>query len=244
MRIRPIAVCAVLASLISAASAESSWFCRKCSENQTAANRSRNVEAAPPPHAEAAAPLAISSSGLESEIQARINEWAAKGITPGVATAAAAGDGTQTVTVKVGGQTLEITITVKGSGDAGGPAISGDLAKDLQAAYARDAVLLGDKAKFKDNLVKVFTSLATTLKSNAQIRLGNDPITNKKGLDRVIAAELLNFAGGGNLPLTQAVIRKHLSPFLTDGATALSPDVRSQIAAECEKIAAALSAVK
>ena len=244
MPIRPL-VCALVASLISASSAEASWFCRNCSERQTSSNRSRNVELGPPPKAETAAPLAISSSGLEAEIQKRIADWAAKGVTPEVTTGAAVSDGTKTVTVEVGGQTIDITITVRGSGGtAGGPGLTGDLAKDLQAAYAGDTVLSGDKAKFKDSLAAMLTSLAAKFKSNEELRLGLDPITTKEGLERMIRADLLKFVGGTNLPQTQAVIRKHLTPLLTNGATKLTPQFRTQIAAELEKIAAVLSALK
>lgn len=246
MRIRPIAVCLFLVSFTFVNSTSAARFCRTCSQILTSSDDgSRTPEIAPPPRVDDAAPLAISSSGLEAEIQKRISDWADQGITPGAPTDAAPAAATQTVTIQVGGQTIEITVAVKGTGGST-PTPTGDLAKDLQTAFSADTVLpKTDKARIKDNLAKAFAELAGKFKSNDEIKLGALVVADKEDVGFLVRATLRNAAGAGNLPKTQAVILRRLEPLMPrNDRTALTAQIRAQLAAAFGDIAAALDALK
>lgn len=135
---------------------------------------------------------------------------------------------------------------VTGTGGVPPPPPTGDLVKDLQAAFSADTVAPGtDKIKIKDNLSTAFADLAAKFKSKDDILLGTLVVADREDVGFLVRATLRKFAGAGNLPKTQAIILRHLEPHMPrNDRTVLTPQIRGEIAVAFGEIAAALSALK
>lgn len=175
------------------------------------ASGSRNVD---PP----AAPLNISSSGLEGEVLQRIQDWADKGVTP---------TKTKTDTGKL-------------------PAPSGDLVKDLQKAFSNDTVPAKlDKGQSRDTLANLLLKVAATVKGPNEIKNNLEVVNTKGRLRGFVGKALLDGINPKALENTQNVVKQYLDRMLSiDDPTLLTPAIRADVATELEKIANAVMGLK
>lgn len=244
-----IALGAVLISLLAGSGADAHGLFRRCRTCQASTGGKAPGKQTQPPASERIAPpaapltLNIASSGLEAEVQKRVKDWAGKGIKPQTSSTETATKSIKVI-IDIDGQKFEGTLTLKGAGGKEPVVIvPGDLTKTLQSAFDGDAVVApADKGKVKENLFIACKRLAASMDGSGPLKLTSDTI---EGVRLLKNAEFNNAAGAKNLPQTRAAIDQHLSTFLPKGdKTALTPQSRKTLAAEFEKIAQALSAVK
>ena len=221
--------------------------CHTCSPPSPGGNSPRNTEAVPPPKNDASnvpmPTLRIVSSGLEAEVVKRIAAWEQTGVTTGGM------DGAKVVIVEVGGQKVEIRIRIIGGGVGGGGPdvkIDGDLTKTLQKAYDSDTTPAGaDKAKAKATLIGIYTELANRVRSSDTLMLGTEAVADKATLRRFKLKAIDDLLGRLPLENTQEVIDTYLDKVLPRNDKAkLTAAIRTNVADEFAKVAAALSAVK